>query len=103
MDSLASTPSQKQPHWRHSRLTPESPGQPQKGHTTHTKKITGHQNKFPPINSPRDNWRTPVVYQTPTVLVHTNTLSAGSTATQQPSQTPQSQPWLTHSISNMTN
>ena len=42
MGSPASTPSQKQPHWRHSRLSPEHPGQPQKGRTTDTKcdKIT---------------------------------------------------------------
>ena len=37
MDSPASTPSQRQTHWIHSRLTPEHLGQLQKGRTTNTK------------------------------------------------------------------
>ena len=41
MDSPASAPSQGQPHWIHSRLTPEHPGQQQKGCTTNTKKDRG--------------------------------------------------------------
>ena len=43
MDSPASTPSQRQPqpHWIHSRSTPEHPGQPQKGRTTNTKNDRG--------------------------------------------------------------
>ena len=41
MDSPASTPSQRQPHWIHSRLTPEQPGQPaERLHHQH-QKMTG--------------------------------------------------------------
>ena len=105
MDSAASTPSQKQPHWRHSGLTPEHPGQPQKGRSIDTKNDRGHQNQSPASTAQGQlaytsclsdpDWREPIP-------VHTNTLSAGSAATQQPILTRQSQPWMPHSHSNMT-
>ena len=65
MDSPTSTSSQKQPHWRHSTLTPEHPGQLQKGRTTGTKKMTG-QKPIPTHQQPKRQLVSTVVYQTPT-------------------------------------
>ena len=61
MDSPASTPSQRQPHWIHSRLTPEHLGQPQKGRTTNTNVGTGALKPIPAHGHqrPKDNWHTP--------------------------------------------
>ena len=97
MDSPASKPSQRQPHcmW----LTAEHPGQPQKGRTTDAKtnpRLSTVQGQPAYTSCLSDlDWHEPIP-------VHTNTLSACSTATQKPTQIPQSQPWTPHLTSNMT-
>ena len=88
MDSPASTPSQRQPHWIHSRLTPEHPGQLQKGRTTNTKKMTGGTKTNPRPSTTQGQLAYTSclsdLYWHELIPVHTNTLSAGSAATQKP-------------------
>ena len=106
MDSPASTPSQRQPHWIHSRLNPENPGQPHKGRTKQHQKRQGTSNtnlrpstaqgQLAYTSCPSDlDWREPIPG-------YTNTPSAGTAATQKPTRIPERQPWMPNSNSNLT-
>ena len=85
MDSPASTPSQRQPHWIRSRLTPEHPGQPaERLHHLHQKMAGDTKtNSFPSTAQGQLAYTSCLsdLDWCELIPAHTNTLSAGSAAT----------------------